>query len=235
MQKEKTIKYSEIFYSIQGEGSLMGIPSVFFRTSFCNLRCFFCDTPYTSHTPENKRIILNNAIDRILAYKCDHIVITGGEPFLQPEALQSICKVLKSKNQHITIETNGTIYSHTEADLLSISPKLSDSGPKLNQTTVRWQKKHDEDRINLPVLKLFLLNHTCQFKFVVHEERHIEEIRAFQELLPLPDNFIYLMPEGRTPLDLINKQRWVVEACLENNWNYSDRLHVRIWGDKRGV
>ena len=232
---KEEIKYSEVFHSIQGEGSLMGIPSVFFRTSFCNLRCHWCDTPYTSHTPENKRININNAIDKILAFNCNHVVITGGEPFMQLEGLQTICKALKKKNIHTTIETNGTIYASTEADLLSISPKLSDSGPTLEQTNIKWQKKHEKDRINLGALRKFLLNHKFQFKFVVHKEEHIEEIKAFQTLLPLPDNHIYLMPEGRTEKEIKEKQLWTVEQCIENGWNYSDRLHVRIWGDIRGV
>ena len=84
------MKYSEIFYSIQGEGQLVGLPSVFFRTSYCNLRCIWCDTPYTSWQPENKDISVEEAVSAILAYNCQQVVITGGEPFLQPQALLSL-------------------------------------------------------------------------------------------------------------------------------------------------
>ena len=229
------MKYSEIFYSIQGEGSLMGTPSVFFRMSFCNLRCHWCDTPYTSHDPERNIIEINQAVEKILSFDCPNVVITGGEPFLQQEALQILCEELKEEGKHITVETNGTIYCHTDADLISVSPKLSDSGPKLEQIGERWQKKHEEDRINLAALREFIKNHNYQFKFVTHAVQHIEEIKAMQVLLPLPNSHIYLMPEGRTVSEIIAKQQWVVKQCMDNNWNYTDRLHIRFWNDKRGV
>ena len=101
------MKYSEIFYSIQGEGQLVGLPSVFFRTSYCNLRCIWCDTPYTSWQPENKDISVEDAVSAILAYNCQQVVITGGEPFLQPQALLILCQQLQQNGLHITIETNG--------------------------------------------------------------------------------------------------------------------------------
>ena len=116
------MKYSEIFYSIQGEGQLVGLPSVFFRTSYCNLRCIWCDTPYTSWQPENKDISVEDAVAAILAHDCKQVVITGGEPFMQPKALISLCQQLQQRGLHITIETNGTLFESVEADLLSISP-----------------------------------------------------------------------------------------------------------------
>ena len=144
-----------MFYSIQGEGKLMGVPSFFIRTSGCNLRCSWCDTPYTSHYPENEKITEVEIMQTLAkaSVDCRHIVITGGEPFIQEKELISLCSMLKSEGKHITIETNGTIYFETEADLLSISPKLSNSTPPIAQSGERWNTKHEEDRINIPVLK----------------------------------------------------------------------------------
>ncbi|MDP6599438.1 MAG: 7-carboxy-7-deazaguanine synthase QueE [Candidatus Poribacteria bacterium] len=123
------MKYSEIFYSIQGEGQLVGLPSVFFRTSYCNLRCIWCDTPYTSWQPEDKDISVEDAVVAILAYDCQQVVITGGEPFMQAKELTLLCQQLRQQGQHITIETNGTLFQQVEANLLSISPKLASSSP----------------------------------------------------------------------------------------------------------
>ena len=147
------MKYSEIFYSIQGEGQLVGLPSVFFRTSYCNLRCIWCDTPYTSWQPENKDISVEDAVAAILAYDCQQVVITGGEPFMQPQAVISLCQQLQQRGLHITIETNGTLFESVEADLLSISPKLANSNPA---TSNHHFQQHQRLRINQPVLRQFL-------------------------------------------------------------------------------
>ena len=218
----------------------MGVPSIFFRTSGCNLRCHWCDTPYTSFTPENKKINILEAVDLISAYKCKHVVITGGEPLIQSDKILTLCALLKERAYHITIETNGTKYINrigTYCDLMSISPKLSDSAPKIEQVkTDHWINKHEKDRIDIEALTRLLNNCNCQFKFVVSNEHHIQEIEALQTVLPnLTNNLIYLMPEGRTEKEIRDKQEWVVDTCIKKGWLYSDRLHVRIWGDKRGV
>jgi len=147
------MKYSEIFYSIQGEGQLVGLPSVFFRTSYCNLRCIWCDTPYTSWQPEDKDISVEDAVTAILAYNCPQVVITGGEPFMQAKELTNLCQQLHQQGQHITIETNGTLFQQVEADLLSISPKLANSNPA---TSNHHFQQHQSLRINQPVLRQFL-------------------------------------------------------------------------------
>ena len=240
MPRPATITYSEIFHSIQGEGSLTGVPSVFFRTSGCNLRCHWCDTPYTSFHPENNKVTLMAAVDLISAYDCRHAVITGGEPLIQPKKILTLCALLEERKHHVTIETNGTRYVEalvTYCDLMSVSPKLSDSAPKPEQVKGNyWIKKHDKDRIDIGTLDKLLENHRCQFKFVVSNEHHIQEIKDLQKQLPrLTDDLIYLMPEGRTEKEIQDKQEFVVNMCIEKGWNYSDRLQVRIWGDKRGV
>ena len=226
------MKYSEIFYSIQGEGQLIGYPSVFFRTSYCNLRCIWCDTPYTSWEPEDKDISVEDAVDAILAHNCKQIVITGGEPFMQPKDLTILCHRLRQNGKHITIETNGTLFERVEADLLSISPKLENSNPsEFNHHF----KQHQRNRINQEVLRQFLDYYNCQLKFVVETERDLFEIHQLETEMQIPTSIIVLMPQGITNDQIQERQNWVVETCKKYGYRYSPRLHVDIWGDTRGT
>ena len=226
------MKYSEIFYSIQGEGQLIGYPSVFFRTSYCNLRCIWCDTPYTSWEPEDKDISVENAVDAILAHNCKQVVITGGEPFMQSKDLTILCRRLRQNGKHITIETNGTLFEKVEADLLSISPKLENSNPsEFNHHF----KQHQRNRINQPVLRQFLDYYSCQLKFVVETERDLFEIHQLEREMQIPASIIVLMPQGITNNQIQEKQNWIVETCKKYGYRYSPRLHVDIWGDTRGT
>ena len=226
------MKYSEIFYSIQGEGQLIGYPSVFFRTSYCNLRCIWCDTPYTSWEPEDKDISLEDAVDAILSYNCKQVVITGGEPFMQSKDLTILCRRLRQNGKHITIETNGTLFEKVEADLLSISPKLENSNPsEFNHHF----KQHQRNRINQLVLRQFLDYYSCQLKFVVETERDLFEIHQLEREMQIPASIIVLMPQGITNNQIQEKQNWIVETCKKYGYRYSPRLHVDIWGDTRGT
>ena len=226
------MKYSEIFYSIQGEGQLIGYPSVFFRTSYCNLRCIWCDTPYTSWEPEDKDISVEDAVDAILAHNCKQVVITGGEPFMQPKDLTILCRCLRQNGKHITIETNGTLFEKVEADLLSISPKLENSNPsEFNHHF----KQHQRNRINQLVLRQFLDYYSCQLKFVVETERDLFEIHQLEREMQIPASIIVLMPQGITNNQIQEKQNWIVETCKKYGYRYSPRLHVDIWGDTRGT
>ncbi|MDP6595579.1 MAG: 7-carboxy-7-deazaguanine synthase QueE [Candidatus Poribacteria bacterium] len=226
------MKYSEIFYSIQGEGQLVGLPSVFFRTSYCNLRCIWCDTPYTSWQPEDKDISVEDAVTAILAYNCPQVVITGGEPFMQAKELTRLCQQLGQQGQHITIETNGTLFEPVEADLLSISPKLANSNPDANN---HHFPLHQRLRINQPVLRQFLDQYNCQLKFVVETERDLVEIQQLQQEMQIPSSTIVLMPPGITRDQIQDKQNWMVEICKQHGYRYSPRLQVDIWGDQRGI
>ena len=233
-----TIVYSECFKSIQGEGKFMGIPSVFFRTSGCNLRCWFCDTPYTSHTPEVNKFGMEDAVKEILSHNCEHVVITGGEPFIQRQQLKVLCGRLRKHQKYTTIETNGTIYFDVNANFISISPKLIGSQPRSEQCGKKWQKMHNDRRLNSDALKKFVDRTNYQMKFVVTKDGYedvIKEIQEIQNQFRIPNYKIYLMPEGTTDLELKSTQQLTIDACLKYNWNYSDRIHVRLWNDKRGV
>ena len=226
------MKFSELFHTIQGEGQLIGVPSVFFRTSYCNLRCVWCDTPYTSWHPEDQDITVAESVAKITQYGCKHVVITGGEPFIQSEALIELCRELHARGHHITIETNATRFAKVDAHLISMSPKLRNSNPSADD---RFFKRHERDRIHPDVIRKFLDAYTCQVKFVVDAPEDLVEIQALQKKIGIPAETILLMPQGTTPTVLQQKQEWLVNLCKKEGYRYSPRVHVDIWGDKRGV
>ena len=232
---------SECFRTIQGEGLYTGYPSVFFRLSHCNLRCAWsetnlCDTPYTSWDPEGNKVSPLEAAQEIvdLGINVDHVVITGGEPMLWNEELEQLCLLLKEHKKFITIETNGTLYRNIRADLISMSPKLSSSTPTKEQDA-KWHKRHERDRLNYDVIKAWQRSHQIQVKFVIANEKDLEEVYFIQREVPIPVTKIILMPEGLVEDDLKQKQEWLAKYCIEHGYRYSDRLHVRIWGNRRGV
>ncbi len=226
------MKYSELFHTIQGEGQLIGVPSVFFRTSYCNLRCVWCDTPYTSWTPENKDISVSDSVAAISKFDCRHVVITGGEPFIQTKELISLCKELDKQGHHITIETNATLFADVAAHLISMSPKLRNSNPPEDN---RFFTRHERERIQPEVIRKFLDVYPCQVKFVVDTPEDLTEIQSLQTEIGIPSETIMLMPQGKTSDMLNQKQEWLVELCKEYGYRYSPRVHVDIWGEKRGV
>ena len=226
------MKYSEIFYSIQGEGQFVGVPSVFFRTSLCNLRCNWCDTPYTSWQPENKTISVDQAFAAIHEFDTEHVVITGGEPFVQKNELGELCEMLFTQGHYITIETNATLFAPVQAHLISMSPKLAHSVP---QHDPQWHKVHDQERLKPQIIQQFLENYSCQVKFVVDAPQDIEEIKELQDQIPIPKQSIVLMPQSLDQTDIFQRQKWLVELCKNNGYRYSPRLHVDIWGNQRGT
>ena len=241
------MRYSECFHSVQGEGILTGVPSVFFRVSFCNLRCWWCDTPYTSWQPENKEITVDEALSTILKYNCKHVVLTGGEPFLWKKELEELTNRLRNHHKHITIETNGTIYFPVRVNLISMSPKLSGSTPSV-ELDKKWAVRHERERIKEKSITSFLTQkqnedlhwtfrdeYDYQVKFVISTEDDFQEILEFEKKFQLSRDKILLMPEGRTKEEIEIKQKPLVEYCIENGYRFSDRLHTRIWGDKRGI
>lgn len=226
------MKYSEYFYTLQGEGKLVGVPSVFFRTSYCNLRCWWCDSAYTSWHPENKEISVDEAFAKISSFGVKHVVITGGEPFIQQEPLTELCQKLHDTGHHITIETNATVFVPVKADLISMSPKLANSTPEGDPT---WTTRHERKRIEPAVIRQFLDNYDCQVKFVVDVPPDLDEIEKLVEEVGIPKETIVLMPQGLTE-DVVNeKQLWLAELCKTHGYRYSPRLHINIWGDKRGT
>ena len=166
------MKIAELFYSIQGEGSLVGVPSVFIRTSGCNLRCAWCDTPYTSWQPEGADLTLSQIVDEVKAHPARHVVVTGGEPMIAPEIVP-LTERLRGLGWHITIETAGTVFQPVACDLMSISPKLANSTPN-----GRWAAQHGRLRIQPQVLLELMARYPYQLKFVIEKPDDLDEVRA---------------------------------------------------------
>lgn len=226
------LKISEIFYSIQGEGILSGVPSVFIRTSGCNLRCTWCDTPYTSWQPEGSPMTIDEILARVTETNTRHTVVTGGEPLLFKETA-TLCQALHSLGQHITIETAGTVFQALPCDLMSISPKLANSTPHHDKD---WGPRHEALRWQPDVIRqLMAASGDYQLKFVVSSPTDLDEIHTCVQALQADPAKVLLMPEGRDNSTLAARSLWIAEAVKEFGYRYSPRLHVLIWGDKRGV
>lgn len=227
------MKIAEIFYSIQGEGLLAGVPSAFVRTSGCNLRCVWCDTPYTSWAPEGDDLSIQQILETVLPFQSSHVVITGGEPMIAP-GLSELAAQFRAHRLHITIETAGTVYHSLACDLMSISPKLQNSIP-LRREGGRWVAQHERLRYQPDVLKQLASDYSCQFKFVVSAPDDLAEIEAMQQEIGFASENVILMPEGTDSSTLRERSRWLVEICKAKHYRFSPRIHVDIWGARRGV
>ena len=226
------MKISEIFYSVQGEGTLAGVPSVFVRTSGCNLRCVWCDTPYTSWSPEGEFIAVADIAARVREFRARHVVITGGEPMMFAETVE-LAALFRAAGLHITIETAGTLWQDLECDLMSISPKLANSTP-FEREGGRWAAQHDRLRYQPDILRRLMDGYDYQLKFVVASEADLPELERMCEETRADRARVILMPEGVTPEVLRGRGRWLAEVCKSHGYRYSPRLHVDLWGDERG-
>jgi 7-carboxy-7-deazaguanine synthase len=227
------VRISEIFYSIQGEGMLAGVPSVFVRTTGCNLRCKWCDTPYASWDPEGAERPLGSILAEVRRYWADYVVITGGEPLLA-EDIVLLTEGMKRIQQHVTIETAGTVFEPVVCDLMSISPKLSNSVP-YDRAGGKFAERHNNLRIQPEVLHKLVRNYEHQLKFVVTAREDLDEIISLVEDLKTERNRVVLMPEGVQSDILHDRSQWIVDACKYYGYRYSPRLHIDLWGDRRGV
>ncbi len=227
------MKVAEIFYSIQGEGKLSGVPSIFVRASGCNLRCVWCDTPYASWEPEGNSIGVDEIVRQVTSYGAKHIVLTGGEPMIMPE-IEELCAAIKSAGDyHITMETAATVYKPVQIDLASLSPKLSNSTP----VGTRFEEMHERQRVNVPVIQQFIdASPEFQLKFVVAGEEDLVEI---EQLLSQLKNWssadVLLMPEGTEVETLNSRAGWISEICKRTGFRYCPRLHVELYGNARGT
>lgn len=227
---------SEIFHSLQGEGELVGVSSVFVRTSGCNLRCNWCDTPYASWNPEGRQMTVDEIVAEVVQYPAKHVVLTGGEPMIAPE-IHELAYQLQERGYHITIETAATVAPRGIAcDLASLSPKLAHSAPdsRLDDT---WRKKHLELRWQPEVVASWIAAGNYQLKFVVSSEQDVDEIEAMiaETGCAVPREKILLMPEGTTVEGLRSRAGWLSELCKARGYRYAPRLHIELYGNKRGT
>jgi 7-carboxy-7-deazaguanine synthase len=224
------VKISEIFYSIQGEGTLVGVPSVFVRTSGCNLRCTWCDTPYTSWQPEGQERSIDSIVDEVSSYGASHVVITGGEPMIAP----GVEEITQRLTQHITIETAGTVDAHVRCDLMSISPKLSNSTP-LTRDNGRWADQHERLRYQPEILRRLIQLYPYQLKFVIAEPNDLEEVNSIVHDIGAVRNRVLLMAEGTDAATLAERGRWLADIAKREGFRMTPRMHIDLWGNKRGV
>lgn len=227
---------SEIFHSLQGEGELVGVPSVFVRLSGCNLRCNWCDTPYASWSPEGTKQTVDEVVAAVRKYPSTHVVLTGGEPMIAPE-IHELAFQFSELGYHITIETAATIKpSGIAFDLVSMSPKLAHSAPdaRLDDT---WRKKHEELRWQPEVVASWIGAGNYQLKFVVSQEADVDEIEKMlsETGCAIPRSKVLLMPEGITVEALRSRMGWLSELCKARGYRYAPRLHIELYGNKRGT
>jgi 7-carboxy-7-deazaguanine synthase len=236
----KPLLLSEHFYTVQGEGKFTGAPSYFIRTSGCNLRCWWCDTPYTSHKPEGNLTSLDPLVEAVLASGARHVVITGGEPMLFPEQVAYLIDLLRAHSVISTVETNGTIFDPTvRPDLWSVSPKLPSASPFAAPLTVEMSAAaeaiHKRNHNEAHVRRFIEESPGVQFKFVITKPEDVEEVLGFRDRHRVASSLVWLMPEGRTREEVVEKSQWVVEECKKHHFNFCMRVHTLVWGAKRGV
>lgn len=226
------MRISEIFYSIQGEGINTGKPAIFLRLAGCNLRCVWCDSKFTWNMKSGKQISTEQIIKIIKKYNCKHLVITGGEPLIQQAGLKELLEKLnidnlsnprKSAESHayfIEIETSGSLQPQINEliNQYNCSPKLSNSKNRPIDYKTSLQK--------FPKEKTY-------YKFVVDKKSDLKEIKKIIKNHKLPKDKIILMPQGTSKTEILKRGKWLAEICKKENWRYSTRLHIEIWGNKR--
>jgi 7-carboxy-7-deazaguanine synthase len=232
-EPDERLRIAETFYSLQGEGGLVGVPSFFIRTTGCALRCEWCDSPYTSWQPEGKWRTVGDLVAAVPA-PVRHVVVTGGEPMLWP-SLPLLTAALRHGGRHVTIETAGTLYRALECDLMSVSPKLANSDPSPHRAAA-VRAEHRARRIDRAALGRLITAYCCQLKFVIAEPEDLDEVETLLASLPAIDpSEVFLMPLGTRPEDLAARARWLAEICKERGYRFTPRLHIDLYGDTRGT
>lgn len=231
------MRIAEIFYSIQGEGELTGVPSVFIRTSGCNLRCAWCDTPYASWKPEGDEMSISQIVDEVDKYPTRFVVLTGGEPMIAKD-IHNLARKLNEMGKHVTIETAATIPPEgIICDLASLSPKLSNSTPVTDAIDSAWIERHERTRRQPDILREWVNGYNYQLKFVFSAVSDLPEIEEAVSLIgtPIPSWKVQLMPEGTTDEALESRRGKLLAICRDKGYRYCDRLHVHLFGNTRGT
>jgi len=227
------MRIAEIYQSRQGEGLLAGTPSVFVRTSGCNLRCWFCDTPHTSWHPEGEDLSVTQVLARALGYSATHVVLTGGEPMLYSELIP-LTERLRTAGRHITIETAGTLFLPVTCDLMSISPKLAGSAPSPRSDSA-WHRRHQRSRNAPKVIRQLVEHYRYQVKFVVDSPEDIDEVERYLAEFPEIDRArVGLMPQGTCPEQLAGIASWLQPYCQAHDLHFFARHHIAWYGFVRG-
>ncbi len=235
----KIMIINEIFYSLQGEGFLAGVPSVFVRLAGCPLRCRWCDTKYAWDEKAGQDYTIAKIVDTVLRKESPgqqnqskFVIVTGGEPMINSD-LPQLVQELKAADKHITIETAGIAFIPDLAcDLMSISPKLSNSNPK----DPALATIHKDSRLDLAVLGKLIDSYKFQLKFVVDSENDLPEIQETLEKIGNVDSEnVMLMPQAATRDELLTKSQMVADMCKRTGFAFCQRLQVLLWNNQRGT
>ncbi len=251
----KSLRIAETFTSLQGEGLLTGVPSFFIRSSGCNLRCWFCDTPYASWRPERGRATIEDLVEaakwaRMPASESvldadseavvSHVVLTGGEPLIVAGIIE-LATALRATGLHVTIETAGTLDIDVPCDLLSLSPKLRGSAPGRGRGPAlpadsRWGDLHERRRMPIDVMRRLIDRAPAtQVKFVVDSADEFAEILAVVEKLGVSAADVWIMPQGITIEQLDAAAVWLRPWADAAGFQYCDRMQIRWYGNRRGT
>ena len=215
-------RIAECFFSVQGEGVTAGLPAVFIRLQGCSVGCVWCDTKYSWDPAGGREAELSELLEEVAAYPCRRVVVTGGEP-LESALFVPLVETLKTSGFTIEVETSGTLPPpRAPVDQWNVSVKLANSGVP------------EAKRINPAAIRAFL-GKDAWWKFVVVDERDCAEVLTLAERFALPRERILLMPEGIRREEILERSAWVVEACKRHGFRYSPRLHILLWGARRGV
>lgn len=194
----------------------------------------WCDTPYTSWQPEGEDWSLKKILATVAAFSPRHVVITGGEPLLAKQIVE-LSAAIKQIGVHITIETAATVFQPVVCDLMSMSPKLSHSTP-WKKAAGRFAQMHEQNRLNLDVIQKFLDRYDCQLKFVVNQRKDFAEIEEImRQLRQWTPSQVLIMPQGKSRAELEKKSKWIVEACKQHGYGFTPRLHIDLFGNRRGT
>jgi 7-carboxy-7-deazaguanine synthase len=228
------MKIAEIYKSIQGEGFLAGTESVFIRASGCNLRCWFCDTPYASWSPEGDDLSVESIVAQVTEWDAGHVVVTGGEPMLFAELIP-LAAALRAAGRHVTIESAGTLYLPVACDLMSISPKLSNSTPSSFRAPA-WARRHESSRHQPNVVRRLISEYEYQLKFVVESKDDCDEVAAYLGEIPeIEESRVMLMPQGTEASQLAEVGKWLEPYCQHLGWRFCPRLQIEWFGLVRGT
>jgi 7-carboxy-7-deazaguanine synthase len=216
------MRVSEIFYSLQGEGMLVGTPSVFVRLAGCPFRCRWCDTAYAWDYAAGEDLDPDRIVAQVNRWSCGFVVLTGGEPMIGPDlsvrpGLVDLTRRLKALGKHITIETAGACFvSDLACDLVSISPKLTNAAPPGKAGGV-----HQADRLDLESIRQLIRTYPYQLKFVVESAADVTEVEAIvRGLGELEPARVMLMPQAATTEELLHRSPEIAEVCKRTGWRF---------------
>ena len=232
MTPSPTLKVSEIFESLQGEGVSIGAPCIFVRLAQCNLHCTWCDTKYTwdferyRYEEEVREQSVAEVAQLVNAAPSRRLVLTGGEPLLQQRALGEFFARL-APDIAVEVETNGTIVPERAAlsrvNQWNVSPKLASAGDP------------EAFRIRPEALLALRDSGRAYLKLVVSGDQDFAEADALVARLAWPSARVSLMPEAADREQLRARSFAVAEAARARSYRFSSRLHLELWGGRRGT